>query len=667
MANIGYASLAIAFLCVISLLVVSVLNLRSPKKLHGGAARNLFYAIAGLLTFAMLVLLGLLIQQDFQTTYVASYTNRALPTTFIVSALWAGQEGSLLFWAWALALCSLVFFIQYHKKAGDELPYVNIALALTLGFFILLLLVTANPFEQLDFTPQDGNGMNPLLQNLYMAMHPPILFIGYAGFVVPFALAFAALCCGKIDERLVAYVRGWTLFSWYFLGMGILLGAHWAYLELGWGGYWGWDPVENASLIPWLTGTALIHTLILQRKQGMLKIWNLILSIMTFSLCLLATLITRSGVIDSVHAFGKSSIGYYFLSFLALILLCAIGLIVLRWKTLKEIYDLQSLLSKEGHILLTNHLFMGVSVAVLYGTLYPFFSELFTQKKVVVDAVFFNRVAIPVGLSLLALLGLCQMIAWRKASWDNLRKRFLLSFQITLVGLVLLSVLSGMQSIPTLLTCGFGLFVLSTMGVNFGKSVMLRRKNSPQAFGKTAVDIILSQRERYAGYLFHIGVVLMCVGMAVSASYKLEKEITMTPGESVALGDLNFKYDSLKMQKDEQKSTVVADVLIYKNNKQIASVMPQKRFHGKAPDWQVTTEIGLRTTLLSDIYVILQNWDDDQNALFTFIVNPFIIWIWIGGFLLFTLGILFEMLPETKKKETPVNSQKRSSQKARSE
>ena len=645
MANIGYASLVFAFLCSLYLFIVSILDIRLPQKTQRGTARNLFYAIAGFLTLAMLILLALLLQRDFQTSYVAGYTDLALPTTYVISALWAGQEGSLLFWAWALSLCSLGFFLQYRKHADDELSYVNIVLAVTIGFFVVLLLLMANPFEQLDFTPPEGNGMNPLLQNLYMAIHPPILLIGYAGFVVPFALAFAALSSGRIDEHWMKYVRGWTLFSWYFLGMGILLGAHWAYLELGWGGYWGWDPVENASLIPWLTGTALLHTLILQRHRGMLKIWNIILAILTFSLCLLATFITRSGVIESVHAFGKSAIGYYFLSFLTIIFLCALSLIIWRWKRLKEIYDLQSLLSKEGNILMTNHLFLGLSVAVLYGTLYPFFSELFTKKKIVVDADFFDRVAIPVGIGILLLLGLCQLIAWRKASWKNLRTHFFLPFQIALVGLVVLSVFSGMRHIPTLFTCGFGLFILATIGTNIGRSLMPQNKSSADGFEKTAADIVLSQRDRYAGYLFHIGVVLMCVGIAVSATNKLEKAISLKPGETAALGELSFTYESLSMQEDKQKSTVVADVSIYKNEKKIASVAPQKRFYGDAPDWQVTTEIGLRTTLLSDIYVILQGWNDDQSALFTFIINPFIIWIWIGGFLLFTLGLLFEMLP----------------------
>lgn len=646
MVQIGYLSFVLALLCVVYIIVKSVFELKNYATPWKVSTTQGLYAITGFLTLAIGILLYLLLQRDFQTLYVANYTSRALSTVYVISALWAGQEGSLLLWGWLLAVCGLVFILQYRKKTEGELAYEHIILAITIGFFLILLIFIANPFEQLSFVPEDGKGMNPLLQNLYMAIHPPILFVGYAGFAIPFVLAFAALFAGKIDDEWLKSVRSWTLFSWYFLGMGIMLGAHWAYLELGWGGYWGWDPVENASLIPWLTSTALIHTLILQRTRGMLKIWNLILSILTFSLCILATFITRSGVIDSVHAFGESVIGYYFLTFLLIIFLSATGLILYRWKQLKEIYDLQSLLSKEGNILLTNHLFMGLGVAVLYGTLYPFFSELFSKQKVVVETVFYNRVSIPVGLAILALLGICQLIAWRKASWENLRKRFLLPFQIALVGLVILSVL-GLRHIPTLITCGLGIFVCATIFSDIWKTITRRRTPSPQAQQKTFFTIMSAQRQHYAGYIFHIGVVLMFAGIAVSAAYQREKEVKLAPGESATLGDITFQYEDLNAQDNEQGGMVSAEVSIHKKEKHIATVVPQKRFYGEPPDWQVTTEIGLHTSLLSDIYVILQGWQDDKTALFTFIINPLILWIWVGGFLMFTIGIIFEILPRS--------------------
>jgi cytochrome c-type biogenesis protein CcmF len=654
MAQIGYFSLILALLCTAYVIVVSIIGIKAQGKKWIVSAANALYLIAGLFTVAVFVLLYFLLQRNFQILYVASYTNLALPAVYAISALWAGQKGSLLFWGWILSLCSGVFIWKYKKKATTELPYTYIGFAVTLGLFLALLTIVANPFEQLDFTPPDGNGMNPLLQNPYMAIHPPVLFIGYAGFIVPFALAFAALCTGTISDEWLKHVRRWTLFSWYFLGIGIILGAHWAYLELGWGGYWAWDPVENASFIPWLTSTALIHTLILQKRRGLLKLWNIFLSILTFSLCIFGTFITRSGILSSVHAYGQSPIGYYFLTFLALIFIGTGGLIGYRWKSLRSYSEEDSLLSKEGSFFLTNQIFMGLSVAIFLGTMFPFLSELFMGNniKTEVSAAFFNRISIPVGLVLLGLMGICQQLSWKKTSSSTLTKQFLFPLGVAFVGMIFLFVF-GLRHLTALLTCGLGLLVLTTI-CNDVRNTFSRRLNQ-EPFLKPSVKLfvkaLFAQRRRYTAYIFHLGTVLVYFGIAISAAYQLEREVSLRPGESSILGTLRFQYEQLGMRKEVQKDIVFAEVTIFRNEKKIATVRPEKRFYDGGSDTQVTTEIGLHSSLKEDIYVILASWEDDQRATFTLIINPMIVWIWVGGFFVFTIGFVVIMLPQSRGNE----------------
>jgi cytochrome c-type biogenesis protein CcmF len=496
--------------------------------------------------------------------------------------------------------------------------------------------------------------MNPLLQNPYMAIHPPVLFIGYAGFIVPFVLSFAALCTGRIDDDWIKQVRRWALFSWYFLGIGIVLGAHWAYLELGWGGYWAWDPVENASFIPWLTSTALIHTLILQKRRGLLRIWNIFLSVLTFSLCIFGTFITRSGIISSVHAFGQSSIGYYFLTFLAIVFAGTGGLIVSRWKKLRSSSEEESLLFKEGMFFLTTQIFMGLSFAIFLGTMYPFFSELFTGTKITTDAsaAFFNRISIPVGLVLLGLMGICQPIPWKKTSLNTLQKQFLIPFGITLIGTILLFVF-GVRHLIALLTCGLGLLVITTIGDDIRNTFSRRRgrERSSTSSMTLLIKTLVAQRRRYAAYIFHLGVVFVYFGIAMSSAYQREQEVRLRPGESSTLGNIRFQYEQLKMYEDAQKTVVFAEVTMFKNDKKITTVRPEKRFYGSdSNNTQTTTEIGLHSSLKEDIYVILAGWQEDRTATFTLLVNPLIIWIWIGGFFVFTIGIVMVMFSGARRK-----------------
>jgi cytochrome c-type biogenesis protein CcmF len=649
MPQIAHFSLILALLCAIYAIAASIIGLGIQSKRWIKSAANALYAITSLLTLAVFLLLYFLLQRDFQLAYVASYTDISLPTLYTISALWAGQEGSLLFWGWGLSLCS-AFFIRKYKHViitSLELPYIYIVLSLVLGFFLVILTFTANPFQQLPFIPIDGDGMNPLLQNLYMALHPPMLFIGYAGFIIPFALAFAALCTGKIGNEWIWYGRRWTLFSWYFLGIGILLGARWAYLELGWGGYWGWDPVENSSFIPWIISTALIHTLILQQRKGLLKRWNIFLCILTFSLCVFGTFITRSGILTSVHAFAQSPIGYYFLVFLITTSLCTLGLMVYRWKELQSSSDLDSIVSKEGSFFLANQLLVGFGVAVLYGTVYPLFSEFIIRKKFDIGPSFFNLISLVLGLVLLGLIGMCQLIPWKNISLDVLRNKLLIPLGITLIGTFLLFVL-GMKNLsrdlPPLLTCSLGIFVFTTICVDIKQSFFFKKqKKFPKE--KSASRTMFSQKHRYAGYVFHVGTILIAIGIVVSSAYKLEQEVTLQPGGVATLGDFQFRHEYFGIREDEEKGVAYAEIAVLKNEREIAMVRPEKRFYRTSSNTQITTEIGLHSSLKEDIYVILAGWEEDQTTTFVFIINPMISGIWLGGFLMFTIGMLILMLP----------------------
>lgn len=642
MPQIAYFSLVLALLCAVYVVAAAAIGLKTQSRRWMQSAANALRAIAGLLTLAVFLLLYLLLQRDFQIAYVARYTDISLPTLYTISALWAGQEGSLLFWGWGLSLCG-AFFIRKYKRVvtnTPELPYIYIVLALILGFFLILLTFMANPFQQLPIIPIDGDGMNPLLQNPYMAIHPPILFIGYAGFLIPCALAFAALCTGTIGSEWIKLVRQWTLFSWYFLGIGILLGARWAYLELGWGGYWGWDPVENSAFIPWIISTALIHTLIAQQRKGLLRLWNIFLCILTFSLSVFGTFITRSGILTSVHAFAQSPIGHYFLVFLTTISICTLGLMLYHWKELWSSSELRSVVSKEGNFFLANQLFVGFGCAVLYGTVYPLFSEFIFRKKITIGPSFFNLISLVLGLILLGLMGICQLVSWKDMSLNVLRNKLFIPLGITFTGAILL-VVSGIEHLSPLLTCSLGLFVFTTICADIGQVFFSQKKS--------VIRTIFRQKPRYAGYVFHLGTVLIVIGIAVSSTYKLEKEVTLQPGEVAMLGELQFQHEYFGIREDEAKGIAYAEIAILKNGAKIATVKPEKRFYGNPSNTKVTTEIGLHSSLKEDIYVILAGWEEDQTTTFVFIINPMISWIWIGGFLILTIGMRILIPPSRVK------------------
>ncbi len=633
MIHLASFSLFAAFGCAVYALIAgcAALLTRSPRWLT--SARRALQALAGLLTLAMLLLLFLLLLRDFRVEYVAAYSSLNLPPIYVLSALWAGQEGSLLFWAWGIAACGVLFARSAQRETIEErfglrrvprllrsfpiysadIAVALIVLAAVSAGFLLLLITHSHPFRLLPSAPGDGNGLNPLLQTPYMVFHPPILFLGYAGFVVPFAMAFGALWAGTVRASWLKIMRRWVLFSWYCLGIGILLGAHWAYLELGWGGYWGWDPVENSSLIPWLTATALLHTLILQQRNGSLPRWNLFVGMTTFLLCVFATFITRSGVLQSVHAYAESSVGVYFLLFLAVASAVMLALFFARWRQFQRPAAHTTFVSKENSLLFTSQLLMGLAFAVLYGTIYPMLVELISGKSIVISADFFNRVSVPLGLLILAAIGVCQLLPWKQTSWKMLQGRVWLTFAVAGAVAAVLA-LSGVSAWSVSVTSGLAAIVLTT--------IMLQ--------GNALV-------RPYA--IFHLGTAILFVGIAASSTYKIEQQATLNMGESAMVGSYRFEFAELLNQQTPEYGVVSARIVVYEGEKVAATLWPEKRFYSES---QITTEIGLKTSLLRDMYVILEGWENERQATFTFIIYPAILWIWLGGFAMFTAGIVWK-------------------------
>lgn len=608
------------------------------------SARNGIYVIAGLTTTAVGILEWALITKQFRFEYVAGHVSSDQPLLYNISALWGGQEGSLLFWVWILAIFSTVVLIQNRTQNRELIPYVIAFLALTEGFFLTLLTFTSGPFGLLDSAPADGVGLNPLLQNPGMFIHPITQYIGYVGFGVPFAFAMAALVTGKLSDVWIRTTRRWALLSWLFLSLGLLFGMRWAYVELGWGGYWGWDPVENAALIPWLTGTAYLHSIMIQEKRGMLKVWNLVLIMLTFILSILGTFLTRSGVVQSVHAFGVSTLGPYFLGFMGLVLITFLYLLYTRLDRLQEENQLDSLLSREVSFLLNNLILVGAAFAVLSGTLFPMISEVVTGNNITFAAPAFNMIVAPLFLLLFLLIGVCTLIGWRRASLENLLRNFTRPLIATAVALVVFFVI-GIRDGYGLAAYGSAAFVLSTLVLEFYRGVVARRRQYSENPGLATFNLVAKNRRRYGGYIVHIGVVLAAIGIAGSNLYQTEIQRNLNPGESVSLGGYTVRFEGLKMSEADNRQAVTAPVTVFENGAPIATLAPEKDYYAASQQWQ--TEVSVRSTVREDLYLILAGWGDDKSATLKVIINPLVSWLWIG-FGVFIFGTLIAMWPDPR-------------------
>ncbi len=641
--SIGNLCLSATVLVAAGGLFVTAAGIRFRSSAYLRAAR---FGVAGLvllLTVAATALVILLLRSDFNVEYVASYTERALPWGYKLAAFWAGQSGSLLLWAWLLAVLCLIAVISLRRLDGTEGAVAVGVMTLVVGFFAVLLLFTANPFALIEGpTPADGHGLNPMLQDPGMIIHPPLLFLGYAGFTVPFAVLIGVLVTGRDDNHWLALVRPWLLVSWIFLTAGIVLGAWWAYIELGWGGYWAWDPVENASLLPWLTATAALHSIMVQQHRGMFKTWNAVLIALTFILCIFGTYLTRSGVIQSVHAFPESLIGRFFLVFLGVCTAGSAALMVARRKSLRDEHQLEGLISREGAFLLGNILLLIMMVATLIGTIFPLLSAPFGES-ITIKPSFYNKLVAPMGIALAALMAAGPVLSFGRSAASKIARSMLIPAVAAMLVVIVLW-FTGMRSVWALLCAGIA--ALGTFAVIAGllRSVSARRRSTHEPIITAALRLIDRDHRRYGGQLAHLGVMMIVLGVVGSSLFATKETFQLQPGESVEIDGRMLTFNGLDFAREVNYDAARASLILTDADGTTTMLRPEKRLYDS---WkrEFNSEVDLRSTMREDIYVILAGWEQGgETTAIQVLVNPLVLWIWLGGIVL-CAGGSFSLLP----------------------
>ncbi|MSR21534.1 MAG: heme lyase CcmF/NrfE family subunit [Gemmatimonadetes bacterium] len=614
------------------------------------SAERSVYAVFLLLALASSGVVAAFLGDRFEYWYVANYSNRELELFYKITGLWAGQRGSLLFWALLLGFFSSLAVFMNRAKNREFMPYVAGVLQTILAFFIVVLLfANVNPFEQLGFTPANGQGLNPQLQNYWMTIHPPTLYLGFTAFTIPFAFGIAALLSGRLDSRWIQLTRRWILTSWLFLSVGIVMGMRWAYEELGWGGYWFWDPVENASLLPWLTATAFLHSIQIQETRGMLKVWNMSLVLLTFLLTIFATFLTRSGLIESVHSFAQEiRIALIFLGFMGAVLAASIVLILYRLPSLKSDNQIESFVSRESAFLFNNLMFIGIAFTVMWGTMFPLISEGVTGQQISVGPPFFQKVNFPLGLILLALAGIGPVIAWRRATKKNLQRNFSTP---VIVGLVVAAALwiSGARHALALTTWGISAFVLTVIVTEFWKGTRARARIEGEGYATALFHLVSRNRRRWGGYIVHVAIVFIFMAFA-GAAYNVDERIHMVPGDVAEVTSpmghtYALTYEGLSVSLNNGQRNLmwqaIATVSVTKDGKPQGILTTEKRRYATqeagAPPM---TEVGIRSYPLEDLYLILSALDDIEGAVsadseaqgldLQVLIKPLVSWIWLG-------------------------------------
>ncbi|MDH4262318.1 MAG: cytochrome c biogenesis protein CcsA [Spirochaetia bacterium] len=680
--DIGAISIHISLGTAVLSIVTAIQGLKKRDESYLIISRQLLYLHFIFITTAVISLIVLLMKADFSVIYVVDHVSKSLPTFYRFSALWAGAEGSILFWAFLLMLFAFIAIKQVENREPVLVPYMILIFMMMALFFSILLSFSkdSDPFKVFMSGDQrmmsdEGKGLNPLLQHWAMVIHPPILFFGYVSFAVPFAIAMASLLAGKVNLEWTRLVRRWTLFSWFSLGLGIMLGGKWAYEELGWGGYWAWDPVENASLMPWLTGTAFLHSILVQEKRGMLKMWNMILVSLSFTLCIFGTFLTKSGIVNSVHAFTNTDIGPFFEVYLLFIIVSSISLIVYRADLLKSERSINSFLSREAGFLFNNVLLLSMAGFVFFGTLWPVFSEIVYGEKVTVSGIWFNRYMGPLGLFLLFLTGAGPLLAWRKTAKKTLVKNF---FVPTIAFLIVLSSYIGfhlfryksinMEELHILagLTFALSAFVITGVVEEFIRTALTRTRITKESFLVGLFLMFFQNKRRYLGYTVHIGLALLFIGFAGKAFSK-ETKLSLKQGESeyfqgylIEAGSFTQSIYPPEAMRDRKIIPLytgqVVRVNVYKNNKLIKSDVSEIRNYfiynlstGKYDGEQPTSEPAIMSTLLEDVYVQLGGIDESGNLILQVWINPLVGMVWFG-FLFYNIFLIVLLLPIGEKR-----------------
>lgn len=643
MVTLGYYGLILAGVCAaFGVLAAFFAQWKNSASLSESAQRSLL-CIGMLITVCIACLEYAFITHDYRVSFVYGHSSSDMPLFYVVTALWGGMDGSMLFWAWLLSIFSAVSLFQYRKNIPHLMPAFVGTLCVLFLFFTTLMIFTANPFQYLRMedgtiaSPDNGRGLNPLLQNPGMVFHPPALYMGFVGFSIPFALCMAALLTGRLGDLWIRASRRWTLFAWFFLALGISLGAGWSYVELGWGGYWAWDPVENSSFMPWLTATAFLHSVMVQEKRRMLKSWNVTLILITFILSLLGTFFTRSGVLSSIHSFTQSPSGPYFLSFIAALSLFSFSLLILRSEKLKSENELDSMVCRESAFLFNNLALLSACFAVFIGTIFPLLSEVIMgqDKKVSVGMPYFNAVFAPLSLFVFVLMGVGPALPWRRATPDQLKRIFVLPLGVAVITASLLFAL-GMRKPVAILGFAVLAFVFVVIVLEFVRGTRARMKMSGSDVVTAFLTLVKKNKRRYGGFIVHIGVVMIAFGVIGSFAFPKKTEATLKQGEKLSIGRYVLTFEDLEAKPEMNAFAVSAFFTVHNSGKPVAKIRSQKRFYPTQED--PMTEVAIRSTLRDDLYVALSAFDPHgkggQTATVRVLLNPLVMWVWLGVFVL---------------------------------
>ncbi len=659
MAPLGQFALSLALVTTLYAIGASLAGIRLKSDRLISSGRNAGIATFGALTVAFGTLFYLFLTSDFSVSYVVSTSNRDLPVFYKIAAIWGGQEGSLLLWGWILGMYSALVIVQNRARHTAMMPYVVAVMMGGVLFFTSMSLFISNPFHQLAtagpdgsmvaFTAADGRGLNPLLQYFLNVIHPPMLYLGMVGFSVPFAFAMGAMLSRQLGDTWIRTTRRWTMVAWLFLGTGIMLGGMWAYVELGWGGYWAWDPVENASLMPWLLGTAFLHSVMIQEKKGMMKVWNMVLVILTYSGALFGTFLTRSGIVNSVHAFAQSNIGGYFLAFIIVSVASAFYLLFDRMGYLKTENHLESYASRESSFMFNNLLFVAACFAVLFGTMLPVISEAVTGVKMTVGPAWFNPVMIPIGLAILFVTGVGPLLAWGRSSAASIRKAFIIPGILAgITGVVLVAM--GIRHVYALTAMTIAAFVVSSIVQEFFKGTRARASSTGENLAEAAVNLTLRNTRRYGGYIVHFGMILIFIGFSGQA-FTLELERNVNIGDTIEARQYTVRLDNLTSEQTPNFQRTRATISLFDNEILVARMFPERRFY-PAGEGQSTSEVAVWSDPVEDLYVNFAGLvENDEGTAFLAVMqvwlNPLVMWVWMGGIVV-ALGTLIALLPNKR-------------------
>jgi cytochrome c-type biogenesis protein CcmF len=705
-ATIGYAGLVVGLLTMVYAAGASIYGARSGERQYVVSARYAFYCLAALMVLAVVILESAYLRNDFSYSLVAQNSSTDTPTFYKLTAMWSSQAGSLLLWAFVLSIFSSVVLHLTRHKHRDIAPYATAVLAVIGAFFLSLMLFYSSPFDTLSPAPLEGNGLEPLLRHPAMMFHPPLLYSGYVGFTIPFAFCIGALIARRTDAEWIRSTRRFALIAWTFLGVGIMLGALWSYSELGWGGYWAWDPVENASLMPWLIGTAFLHSIMVQEKRGMLRVWNVSLIIGTFVLALLGTFLVRSGVLDSIHAFGASTLGTPFLAFIGLVLVGSVILVISRLDDLRSEARIDSLFSREAVFLLNNLVLVGLCFVIFWGTFFPLISEAVTGTKASVGPPWFDRYTVPLALVLVLLSGIGPLIAWRRVTLSGMRR--VLSVPVAAAGvmlLVLLAFTNAGSDVPSLIMFDLATFVVAVVAQEFWRGARARGAVSSEASGTALVKLVGRNRRRYGGYIVHAGMALLFIGVAASSAFAHHRDVRLSPGQSTKVGDytVTYKKPTAGIVSDRAGTgapITVGAVLDVRTGGKHYTLDPSRNYYstqdtsqgmiGRFFAGEANSEISMRWGIGRTVWTAIQPdlsrlqpaiaranrqfGSSDPKvqglviaaitnsylrspppALFRMIVSPFVAWIWIGGALAIT-GALTALWPSPEARRRRVTS-----------